>query len=126
MKRWTVILAAVLIFASGVVTGALGFRVAAERQHAREPDEPGGPPSPADKRFDALRTMQDDLGLTPEQARRIDQILQEGRERMHAVWESTCQPRIREEMDKVHQRILEELEPGQRVRFEEVRSEERV
>ncbi len=118
MKRWKVILAAVLIFVSGVVTGALGWRAVISRSpsaHARPM-----PPSILDAKFDALRHMQDALDLSPTQTERIDAILQSGRKRMRQVWETSCQPQIREEMHRVHEQICAELNSDQRARYEEL------
>jgi hypothetical protein len=118
VKRWTVILAAALIFTSGIITGALAFRAAQVCQ---------GPPerrthslSPIEARFATLRRMQAELNLTPEQTNRIDAILQDGCKRLRQIWESTCQPEVREEMKRVHARIQAELNEEQRIRYEQL------
>jgi hypothetical protein len=122
VKHWKDILAAALIFASGFVTGALAFR-AIVRPHAKGP-----PPTPMDLRYEALQKMKADLQLSPVQADRIEAIIQEGRKRLHLVWETTCQPRVREEMKKIHERIHSELTPEQCSRYDDLyrRAKERL
>ena len=124
MNRWKVILAAALIFTTGVATGVFSFRAVVRT--SSPPRETGLPPSVFDSRFDFLAKLKSDLALDPAQAKTIDGILQEGRKRMHELWK-TAEPPLREEMKGVRERIQAELTPAQRVKFEELmkRSRER-
>lgn len=123
MKRWKVILAAALIFATGVVTGAFAFWAAQERFAPEDRRQE----SFIDLRFDALKRMKAELDLSPEQTERIDAILHEGRKRMKQVWETTCQPEVRQEMKRVRDCIYAELNDAQRAKYDELlrRSKER-
>ncbi|MBX3746341.1 MAG: hypothetical protein KF833_13630 [Verrucomicrobiae bacterium] len=111
MKHWKVLLAAALIFASGVITGSFAFR------SAPTPPPRTLPRPPTDARFDALRQMQEELNLSPLQAERIDAILKDGHQRMRQFWES-CQPQVRDEMHRVRQLIEAELDESQRLQYD--------
>lgn len=111
MKHWKVILAAALIFTSGVITGSLAFR------SAPPPTPRTLPRPPTDARFDALRQMQEELSLSPQQSERIDAILKDGHQRMRQFWES-CQPQVRDEMHRVRELIEAELDESQRLRYQ--------
>ena len=117
MKRWKVILATALIFATGVATGAFVGRVAARA--TRSPRAAGMPFSPVDNRFDPVWRMREELKLTPPQSARIEAILAEGRERSRKIWD-TVQPQLREEMKQVRERIQAELNDEQRAKFAEL------
>lgn len=117
MKRWKVILAAFLIFATGAATGALAFRAAA--RSAFKSRDPGLPPNPLDGRFDFLGRLARDLSLSEAQSNRIDAILQEGRKRNRQIWD-TVQPQLREEMKQSRERMKAELTPEQRTKFDEI------
>lgn len=116
MKRWKVILAACLIFATGVATGALSSQVF-HRSSVTATRDNRVPFGMMDARFDLLGKMKRDLSISEDQARRIDLLLQEGRKRMRTVWES-FQPTMREESKSVHDRIEAELTEAQRVQWE--------
>lgn len=118
MNRRTVLLAAAVIFACGAVTGALALRTA--QDCARTTDVSKKHVSPIDARFDALKQMQSELDLTPDQTNRIDAILESSRKRMRQIWETTCQPPLREEMKQVHARIQAELNPVQKAKYDQL------
>lgn len=117
MNRWKVIFAAALIFAIGVATGALGARLLARPQNnTRTGWVPFGV---LDARYNLLGKMRDQLKLSEDQAKRVDAILQDGRKRMRAAWES-FHPTMREETKGVYARISAELTEAQRVQWEEM------
>lgn len=117
MNRWKAILAATLIFATGAASGILVFR--ATNYPAPHSREPGMPPGPGDPRRDFLGRLKRDLDLSDPQAARIDAILQEGRKRNRAIWES-MQPQMREESKRVRESIQAELNPEQRAKYDEI------
>lgn len=125
MNRWKAILAAALIFATGVGTGILTHRAASQAAAAPSRD-PRTPPPGFDGRPDFLSRLKRDLSLSDEQAARIDTILQEGRKRNRQIWE-TIQPQLKEEMKQARERIHAELNPEQRVQYDAImkRSRER-
>jgi hypothetical protein len=117
VKRWKILLATVLIFASGVATGALGLR--AVHRGGPTSRRPEMPPSLFEARFDVLKRMQQELTLSPEQSARIEAILQEGRKRTRQIWDGV-QPQVRDEMKRVREQIQAELNPEQRTRYQEI------
>jgi Spy/CpxP family protein refolding chaperone len=125
VNRWKAILAAALIFATGVGTGVLTHRAATQAANPPARD-PRTPPPGFDGRPDFLSRLKRDLSLSDEQAARIDTILQEGRKRNRQIWE-TIQPKLREEMKQARERIHAELNPEQRTKYDEImkRSRER-
>jgi Spy/CpxP family protein refolding chaperone len=117
VKPWKVILATLVIFVAGMVTGGLATK--------RLQPEPAATKSPASlQRFDLLRRMEKRLELTPPQQERIEQIVRESQERTKKAWEQV-RPIIRDEFQRVQDRIREELTPVQRQKFEKLLTESR-
>ena len=124
MNTWKVILATMVIFGTGVVTGGLLVRYA---EHGRE-RRPGhvanvahpAQPTPAGvMRIEFLRRMERELDLTPEQREPIDKVLKEGQERTKKLME-TVEPRRREEFKRTIEEFREVLTPEQRKRFDDL------
>ena len=116
LSRWTIALYVGLVFASGVVVGAYGHRftdVLGVSAKAPSPEE-------FRKRFNA--EMKTRLELTGEQITRLDAILEQTREEFRATRDG-LEPALQKIRDEQHQRILEILEPGQRVEYEKMRQE---
>ncbi|MCC6234160.1 MAG: hypothetical protein IT580_16065 [Verrucomicrobiales bacterium] len=118
MKLWKAILAATLLFLCGAVTGALAYRGATAAAAARTQRD-ASLKDWIETRFGDPSRLQQELGLTTDQTRRVETILNEGRSRMREVWKS-CQPQVREEVKRVRERIEAELSPDQKSRFEEL------
>ena len=138
MNSWKVILATVVIFGAGVLTG--GFLVnSIDRQHGpnspflfwrgtthdmagHEQARPGDlsrPRSPEMWRKDFIGHLDKDLNLTPEQHAAISKIIAEGQEQNRQIWTNVA-PKLRDEMEQVHQRIRAQLTPDQQKKFEEM------
>lgn len=137
MNSWKVVLATVVIFGAGVLTGGLlvnhidreqgsHARFLAWRENPRaaagdrEPHQPGElsrPRSPEFWRKDFIQHLDKALKLTPEQHAAVSKIIAEGQERNREIWTNVA-PKMREEMERVHQRIREELTPEQQQQFE--------
>lgn len=114
MNSWKVILATVVIFGTGVLTG--GFLVnSVVRQHAPS----SRPRSPQMWREDFIGHLDRDLKLTPEQHAAISKIIAGGQERNREIWTNVF-PRLREEMEQDHQRIRAQLTPDQQKKFDEM------
>src|SRR5262249_20332555 len=116
VKIWKVILAALVIFAAGVMTGGLTGRL--------KSTEPLPPPAtvsfgPLRQRGDLLDRMQRQLYVTADQRQRIESILHENHEHMKQLWDSIA-PQAQEEHRRVRERIRAELKPEQQKRFEEM------
>jgi hypothetical protein len=116
VKAWKAILAALVIFAAGVVTGGLTVRL-----KLGEVVPPSAPLSsgPLRPRGELMERMQRQLYLTPPQRERIEQILRESHDRMKQLWDSIA-PQAQEEHRRVNDRIRAELTPEQQSRFEEL------
>jgi hypothetical protein len=136
MNSWKVIPAVLVIFGAGVVTGGLlvnytehehrgGGRLSFWGSHPHSPSEEHGSPtgdlpgprSPEMWRKDFIGHLDEALQLTPEQHAAISKIIAEGQEQNREIWTNVA-PKMREEMDQVHQRIRAELTPDQQKQFE--------
>jgi Spy/CpxP family protein refolding chaperone len=125
VKAWKPILAALVIFAAGVVTGGLTLDL------KRPPWNPrAGPRSDSIRkpyvsgRWDVQlreisKRMEERLDLTLDQRERITAIVRETQSRMKALWEDVA-PKTREEMRQMRDKIRAELTPEQREKFEEI------
>ncbi len=124
MNNWKVILATMVIFGTGVVTGGLLVHHA-QRGRDRHPQRVGTavrfaqPPSPGVLRIEFLRRMEGELNLAPDQREPIDRILKDGQERMKKLME-TVEPRRREEYKRTLEEFRTVLTPEQRQRFDTV------
>ena len=117
MNAWKPIVAALVIFAAGVVTGGLTVRFASPARTVTKP-EPPWPLNIRGARGALLERMQRELYLSPEQRQRIDQVLRESQDRTRQLWESIA-PQAHAEQKRVRERIREELNPEQRTKFDE-------
>lgn len=127
MNYWKVILATMVIFGAGVITGGLLVR---ETQTTKRPKPfrpaitnqvpavPSVTPSQM-QRLEFLVRAHNELDLTPEQRERIERVIREGQERTRQLWE-TISPDVRKELQLVRERIKAELTPEQRRRFDEL------
>ena len=123
MNSWKVILATMVIFGTGVVTGGLLVRHAGPGREHRQPRPNiavhNPQPSPAGlMRIDFLRRMERELDLTPAQREPIEKILKEGQERTKKIMETVEAPR-REELKRTIEEFRAVLTPEQLKRFDE-------
>jgi hypothetical protein len=124
VNSWKLILATMVIFGTGVVTGGLLVRHAdhgrdRRPQRAANSVRSAQPTAPGVMRFEFLRRMERDLDLAPAQRGPIDKILQEGQERMKKLME-TVEPRRRDELKKTIDEFRGVLTPEQQKRFDEL------
>ena len=121
MSPWKVILATVIIFGTGVLTGAFvtqrAFRDRPQRPAARV--QPDVVPIPYFARREFLDRMDRHLNLSREQYDRIAKILQESQERTRIIV-GLVSPEIQDELRAVRQEIREQLTPEQREKFQEL------
>jgi len=130
VNSWKIILASVVIFGCGVVTGGLLVNYV-ERAHpeihrpaaAAHRDRPGSQelPVPRPQMLNQQFVEQLDvaLHLTPEQRQKISKIIADGQERNRDLWKLVS-PQFRGVMQDVHQRIRTVLTPEQREQFGEL------
>jgi hypothetical protein len=137
MNSWKVIPAVMVIFGAGVLTGGLlvDYVNHGHPEHVRfpfwesnphsqmdnsgqpQPGELPRPRSPEMWRKDFIGHLDEALKLTPEQHAVISKIIAEGQEQNREIWTNVA-PKMRQEMEQVHQRIRAELTPDQQKQFE--------
>lgn len=124
MSPWKVILATVIIFATGVITGGLLVSRTQGPEHpgplppfARPPQD--GVPTPWFARREFLDRMDHQLNLSREQYDRIAKIIQTSQEHTRQIV-SRVRPEIQDELRHVRREIRSELTPDQAKRFEEL------
>jgi hypothetical protein len=113
VKRWIALIAVFALFVVGVGVGVLGTHLF----YAKELRRAGGGGALGAQRF--ITRLERDLGLTEEQRRRIDEILEQSRiegDRLHAE----MLPRVRDHMRQTRQSIRAVLTPEQRTMFDEL------
>jgi hypothetical protein len=119
VSPWKVILATLVIFTTGLITGGMMVRQFPAKSPPRAPRlvENSIPPEPWMLRMELLGRMQRELNLNAAQHERIRKILEDSRENWRVLWD-IMGPEIRSELNHVRAAIHEELEPEQRQRFE--------
>ena len=129
MTAWKIILAAVVIFGAGVLTGGLLVGHVKDKwpgraeAHSREANS-RPPEVPLPRQADRLskefvRRLNDSLQLNPAQREAIAKIVADGQERNHVIWTNAA-PQMRKVMQEVDQQIRAELTPEQVKQFEEL------
>jgi len=121
VNAWKPILAALVIFAAGVVTGGLTFQL--RHPEPGRPAEAGGgrrrpmgmAQRPEARLKELMRRMETDLDLKPAQRERIGKMLEESQTRLKGIWEQ-----IPSEFQALRKNIRAELDPEQRAKFEEI------
>jgi Spy/CpxP family protein refolding chaperone len=124
LNIWKVILATIVIFVAGLVTGALVVwhserLFSTPAQHPTIAPHPGPAVSPGGLRLDLLRRMQRDLNLTADQHEQIEKILKESQERSRKIMKPVAQP-IRDELARTRDEFRKVLTPEQRAKFDEL------
>lgn len=140
MNYWKVILATVVIFGAGVLTGGLLVNFV-DHSHPRYPHRPpanivarpqtNNPAPPAAPDFPMPRMaremgkqfvqqLNDTLKLTPEQLGKIEKIIAVGQDRNREIWTNIAAPKMRAVIQEVNQQIRAELAPEQLKPFEEL------
>jgi hypothetical protein len=134
MKEWKVIVATLVIFTAGVVTGGLLVQ-----QTTPKPGMNRRPPLPVHGQLPPLRESRErdprvaageqrqayvarlntELSLRPDQTAGVEQILQDGQQRTRVIWESV-QPRMQEELRHTRDEIRALLDDAQRERFDQI------
>jgi len=127
VSPWKVILATMVIFGCGVVTGALLMKTALPPAGAiADPAPPRAlsssnqpPPLTQFQRPEFLRRMQRQLDLTAAQRDDIARIMKASQERTRPLWALIAAP-MRDEVKKVREEIRQALTPGQQKKFDEM------
>jgi Spy/CpxP family protein refolding chaperone len=123
VNTWKVILATMVIFGTGVVTGGLLVKYSnasrGPRLHPSATNRPAQPISPSGMKVEFLRRAERELNLTPEQRERIDKIITASQERTKKILEPVS-PKIREDMKQTKEEFRAVLTPDQQTRFDEL------
>jgi hypothetical protein len=140
VNTWKVILATLVIFGAGVVTGglivSLSNRESKPLAKIASADDPARPPDGETNRApvrlpppvsvpqhsvsrDFLTCLDRELKLSPEQRERIKKIIAEGQEQTKTLWK-TIEPDVHKEMREIKDKIRAELTPEQQTRFNEL------
>jgi Spy/CpxP family protein refolding chaperone len=139
VNSWNVILATIIIFGAGVITGGLLVshvdHVAHPLQahHTPSPKPPGANndqddlPGPLraqllNKQF--VDQLNDTLGLTPQQRQQIQKIITQGQQNMHDLWKLVG-PQFQLVWRDTRQQIRQVLTPEQRKQFEALMKQQR-
>lgn len=132
MSPWKVILATMVIFGCGVVTGGLLMKaglphVVAPEVVQQSPAKPGGnsPPLIQIQQPSFLKRMDRQLDLTGEQHDKIVKIMIDSQERTRPLWKMIA-PSLRDEMKRVRGEISAVLNPQQKREFDELLKPRRI
>ncbi len=124
MNSWKAILATMVIFGAGVLTGALIVQFVTTTDSSRR-QKPGFGArsaefgSPGGMRLEFLRRMQPYLDLTADQQEHIDKILKQSQERTRKLMEPVS-PQLRQEVQRAKAEFREALTAVQQARFDEL------
>ena len=125
MNTWKAILAALVIFGAGFVTGNVVKRVSDQSKTpptgSHNPARPGQQTLPLEqlRKVELMGRVQKDLDLTPEQHARIEKIISDAQERIRDLWDQVA-PDIHDEYEDVKKKLCEQLTPEQNKRFGEL------
>lgn len=114
-KTWMAALYVVLVFAAGVVAGALGHRVLS----AREVVAKTNPPSPSEWRAKHVSEMRTRLSLSEAQVADLNKVLDHTRDQYRAARER-AKPEMKQIHDEQIERITAMLTAGQRPEYERI------
>jgi hypothetical protein len=124
VSPWKVILATMVIFGCGVLTGALVITTV-NHNHA-PPADPGRRAggksdfSPLQiQRVEFLRRMDKQLNLTADQRERIGKIMRSSQDRTKPLWDVIA-PQMRKELKRTEDEIRHELTADQEKKFAEL------
>jgi hypothetical protein len=120
VSSWKIILATLVIFGAGVVTGVFVEKANRARNGGEVTLNIG--PSLVQERF--LERMRKELALTDDQFNCLEVVFRESRERM-AVWWLWIEPELEREMAHVREEIRGQLNSEQRDKFAKLLREQR-
>lgn len=127
MNPWKVIVATLIIFGTGVITGGLlvthVYNNELVKMRANLPLPPAGRApavTPWQVRMqNLLHRMDAQLDLTAEQRAQIEQIISDSQERTKVLWKPIA-PQMGREMQHVRDQIRDSLTPEQRKKFDDL------
>jgi hypothetical protein len=125
VSPWKVILATVIIFAAGVITGGVLVQRVQRPERARPLPPLARPqqelvPMPFFVRREFLDRMDRQLNLSRDQYDRIAKIIQDSQERTRRIVAGRVGPEIQDELRQVRRQIRSQLTPEQAKQFDEL------
>lgn len=126
MSPWKVILATLVIFCSGLVTGTLLVRKVPpvetdlptpSRATAGTNATPPWRQQQREQQKDFLKRIDSQLNLTPEQREKVAKIMKASEDRTKLIRDKIA-PELKEELKKVREEIRLELTPEQKKKFD--------
>jgi len=106
-----------VIFGTGVLTGALVVHYSVNSSNSARPWQRMG--SPGGMRLEFLRRIQRELDLSEEQRERIDKALKQSQERTRKIMDPVV-PQLHQELLRAKAEFREILTPAQQARFDEL------
>jgi hypothetical protein len=120
VNTWKAILAALVIFAAGTITGALISRKTQSTTNGESRQAVSNPAVPGlRQRLDFLRRLDKPLKLNDQQRDRIEQILARSQERTKVLWQEVS-PRMQTELEQTRDLVRHELTTEQQTKFDEI------
>ena len=124
MSPWKVILATMVIFVCGVVTGSILTRTMTPKPEPAlavmpAPAKPALPPRLQLQRAAFFKVLDKQLELTGEQRDQIGKIMKASQDRTTPLWNQIA-PKMDEELKSVREQIRALLTPEQRKKFAEL------
>lgn len=125
MNTWKAILAALVIFGAGFVTGNVLNRVFEQSKTVTPPPQHTSArpqqtlPLEQLRRVELMGRVQKDLDLSPDQRARIEKIVGDGQDRIRELWDQVA-PDIHDEYEDVKKKFCDVLTPDQKKRFDEL------
>ena len=117
MNAWKVILATLVIYAAGVVTGSFAAGLKTRLQRDQKSDHVGRPRPPMMK--DLVRRMEARLDLTPDQKILVHEIVEASQTRMRTLMDE-MRPKLASESQSMRQEIEAILSETQMATFDRV------
>jgi Spy/CpxP family protein refolding chaperone len=121
MVNWKVLLATVVIFGCGMITGAVLVNSSASSGNSKiaGQEQKSGVRTLPLQRVELLRRMEKNLSLSPQQKERIEKMMRESQERTKPLWDQIA-PQMSVEMQRLREEMRKELTPEQKTKFEEL------
>jgi hypothetical protein len=123
VNTWKVILATMVIFGAGVVTGALVVRYTGRTATGHAPHawaaRQAQSGSLSGMRLEFLRRLSAELDLTPDQREHVDKLIKDSQDRSRKIMEPVA-PALRAELQQTKEAFRDQLTPDQRARFDEI------
>jgi Spy/CpxP family protein refolding chaperone len=123
VNTWKVILATMVIFGTGALTGGLLVKQAQTPTQKSSRSNNSGKPvtgqSNGGNRHELLKRVERELDLGPDQRERVDKIIAASQERTRKLMEPVL-PQMKQEMQATKEEIRAVLTPAQAAHFDEL------